>query len=247
MTWDTPAQVQLVSPADSIRGTPAPVRFIWEQTPEATGYRLELATSSAFTPVVWSDSTLTDTTLAVSSLDTLTTFFWRASAKNAAGWGPFSEVRSFRIAAALNVPVAMDDGWQIVSVPVTPPDPRAVSLFPSAGSALYAYDAGYVGRDSLELGSGYWVRFTTPGVLTISGEPVTRDTIDVSPGWNLVGSISSPVAAAAVLSLPPGIIAFPFYAFQGSYISADTLTPGKGYWIRCTDGGKIILQEPARR
>jgi hypothetical protein len=230
-----------------MEGIPAPAMCLWEPQAGAVAYQLQLASDQAFAAVVLSDSSLTDTIRLLPGVDTLATLFWRVRAKNAAGWGPFSDVRQFRIAAVLNVPVATDEGWQVVSVPVTVSDRRAVSVFPAAASALYAYDAGYIERDSLTAGAGYWVRFTSPGMLTISGRPLTSDTIDVRAGWNLIGSISVPVAAAAVQSLPPGILALPFYVFQGSYASADTLTPGKGYWVRCTAAGQIILQAPARR
>lgn len=246
-TWVAPGQVGLVFPADSAQGIPEPVQCVWLPQPGATAYQLELSSDAAFTSILLSDSSLTDTTRSVAGVDTLATLFWRVRAKNAAGWGPLSDVRQFRIAAALNLPVTIGDGWRIVSLPVMPADPRGTTVFPSAGSAFYAYDAGYVARDSLSAGAGYWARFTTPGLVTISGEPVTRDSIEVNPGWNLVGSISAPVAAAAVQSIPPGILALPFYAFQDGYTAAGTLVPGQGYWVRCAGAGKIILQQATAR
>jgi hypothetical protein len=134
------------------------------------------------------------------------------------------------------------EGWQIIAVPVVPADLRATVLFPGAGSAFFAYDNGYAERETLALGAGYWVRFNSSATLTVIGAPVTLDTIDVVNGWNLVGSLSAPVAAAAVTSLPPGIVALPFYEFADGYVGAPTLEPMKGYWVRCTAPGKLILR-----
>jgi hypothetical protein len=240
-TWSTPGQVQLVSPVDSAVGLGVSVQCVWQHLGGASAYQIQLSTDEAFGAVVLSDSTLTDTLCTVSGIDTLARHFWRVRARNNAGWGPFSGIRNFRMAAGLNVSLAVSAGWHIISVPVTPTDLRGAALFPSAGTAFFAYDAGYTERDTLAVGAGYWVRFNAPGALMVTGEPVVVDTVDVRPGWNLVGSLSMPVATATVTSVPPGIIVLPFYAFADGYLSTNILEPMNGYWLRCTAAGKIIL------
>ena len=50
------------------------------------------------------DSAATDTTQTLSGLVNKLTHFWRARAHNPAGWGPFSEVRTFFVAFASPLP-----------------------------------------------------------------------------------------------------------------------------------------------
>ena len=82
----------------------------------------------------------------------------------------------------------------------------------------------------------------------MTGTTVSAETIDVATGWNLVGSISSPVPTSSITSIPPGIISGgtfsgggTFFGFSGGYNIAPTDIPFRGYWVRCNSPGKIIL------
>jgi hypothetical protein len=63
----------------------------------------------------------------------------------------------------------------------------------------------------------------------------------VQAGWNLVGSITYPVAASNVCSSPPHIIISPFWGYSLGYDPADTLKPGGGYWVKVSQNGTIRL------
>jgi hypothetical protein len=243
-TWTTPDQTALVAPDDGARGLPSPVGCRWIAVSGALKYHFQLAADSAISVPVVSDSALTDTVRSLAGIDTMATYYWRVRAGNAAGWGAFTPVRSFRVAAGLNVTASVRTGWSMVSVPVVPPDLRASTLFPSASSPLYAYQAGYAVRETLSTGTAYWARFDAPGTVTFTGEPLPVDTIDVVRGWNLIGSVSTPAAASSLTSIPPGLIVFPLYGFDGGYSPAEVLVPGGGYWIRCTAPGRVILGGP---
>lgn len=240
-TWNTPAQVQLLSPPDSVKGISLTVECLWQPVAQATTYGFELSASPTFATLVLADSALTDTSKTAPGLDTLTTYYWRVRAKNNVGWGEYSDARQFRIAAALTLTLQTTTGWNIISVPVTPIDSSKSSVFSSAVSAAFAYNNGYVQRDTLQTGPGYWVNFGPTQQVSVSGEPLVTDTVDVNAGWNLVGSISSPVATTSVTSLPAGIIMSSFYGFDNGYVTVSTLMPMKGYWVRCSQQGKLIL------
>ncbi len=91
-----PAVVTLVFPADNATGQPISLTLRWNTVSVATSYRLEVSTDSTFAGgVVVDDSTLTDTSRVVSGLNTNTKYFWRATARNAAGSGPTSSLRRF--------------------------------------------------------------------------------------------------------------------------------------------------------
>lgn len=92
-----PAQVILISPADSAVLATNEVSFSWNQgTPSVLRYWLELAVDSVFTtPSI--DSTIIDTSKVIGNLVNNQKYWWRVKAKNAAGWGSFSNPRNFTI------------------------------------------------------------------------------------------------------------------------------------------------------
>lgn len=95
--------VRLVSPEHGATVNADTVQCVWRaNTPAVTHYWFERATDSLFITNLLTDSTLADTTLVTRNLVPNTTYWWRVRAKNAAGWGPFSQARNF-IAAITDV------------------------------------------------------------------------------------------------------------------------------------------------
>ena len=133
--------------------------------------------------------------------------------------------------------------WNIVSVPLTELNSRKDSLFPEGTTHAYSYTpgSGYVIEDSLHTGKGYWLKFPNDGTVVMDGTPLLSDTFDVHTGWNLIGSVSSPVKTTSVLCDPPGIITSRFYGFDLRYHVTDTIWPGKGYWVKVNHDAKLIL------
>ncbi|MCK7520952.1 MAG: fibronectin type III domain-containing protein [Ignavibacteriales bacterium] len=90
-----PSAPVLVSPANSEVIDSSSVLFVWQQSqPQVIKYRIELDTTDQFTsPFVNSD--ITDTTYLFTGLLPDKNYWWRVKALNPAGWGDFSEVRTF--------------------------------------------------------------------------------------------------------------------------------------------------------
>ncbi len=136
----------------------------------------------------------------------------------------------------------MASGWNLVSVPQSVSDSTRQALFPGAISEAFGYDGGYVGAPVLRRGRGYWLKFGVGDTVTIRGLLHNRDTIDVTAGWNLIGSISVPVPVDSLFSIPPGILLSPLYGFgAGGYDVASFVEPGKGYWVKASQPGKVVL------
>ena len=150
---------------------------------------------------------------------------------------------TFTTPAATSIDALVDvkSGWNMVSVPVDPDDKRKVSIFPSAVSNAFAYVEGYVTKDSLVLGVGYWLKFSSDQDITVRGTPKDRDTIDVRSGWNMVGGIDSPIPASCVGSIPAGLVVSQFFGYDSGYYVADTIKAGKGYWVKVNAPGKVIF------
>jgi len=137
--------------------------------------------------------------------------------------------------------IFMSQGWNIVSLPAIPADARKVLLFPTAISKAFAYQGSYLGKDTLVGGTGYWLKFSAAQSVPITGVPHSRDTIDVVAGWNLIGSVDQPIAVLSVLSLTPGLTTSKFFGYAGSYSAADSLYPGRGYWVKANQAGELVL------
>src|SRR5207302_5782485 len=90
-----PQPPALTSPANGALCQPATLSLTWTASNGATSYRVQLATDSLFAAIIVDDSTITSTTRQVTSLSPGTTYYWRVSAKNAAGVSPYSATRNF--------------------------------------------------------------------------------------------------------------------------------------------------------
>jgi hypothetical protein len=78
--------------------------------------------------------------------------------------------------------------------------------------------------------------------LSLLGTPLSIDTVDVSPDWNLIGSLDSTISASSVTSIPPSIILGNFVGYDQGYQNADSLHPFFGYWVRTTQAGKLVFK-----
>jgi uncharacterized protein (TIGR02145 family) len=137
--------------------------------------------------------------------------------------------------------IQVQPGWNLLSLPVNVPDNAKDVLFPSAKSKAFIYRAGYQAIDSIKNGQGFWLKFDSTETISITGEEIYTDTIDVTTGWNMIGSISIPVAIESIKTDPPGIVVSDYFYYAPSgYVSADTLQPSYGYWVKIKQDGFII-------
>lgn len=105
---EVPATVNLAGPMNGASLPAGSVRFWWRRGGGTTAeYRFELATDTAMTSIIRSDSALPDTSLMVTGLNP-GAYFWRVSAGNDAGWSPYSEVWSVRLGTSSAPPILSD-------------------------------------------------------------------------------------------------------------------------------------------
>ena len=142
--------------------------------------------------------------------------------------------------AALSA-VNIRDGWNLLSLPLTVADPSKSTVYPTAVSDAFTYNGSYQIAETLSYGQGFWLKFNGSQIVAIAGTERSFDTLNVAADWNLIGSISSPIATSSITSIPVGIVTSNFFEFEGSYVIADTIRPGQGYWVKATQAGQIIL------
>ena len=125
--------------------------------------------------------------------------------------------------------------WNLLSIPLKPSERHTLP-------SMFAYEGGYVQKDTMLSGTGYWAK---PGesIVAYTGSPVWSDTFKVKKGWNMIGSLTGDVLRDSIMTLPDSIITSSFYNYSGSqYLSADTIKPGHGYWIKVNADGKLYMK-----
>jgi hypothetical protein len=135
-------------------------------------------------------------------------------------------------------------GWNMVSNPVTTANDSVPQLFPtSVFNYAFGFNPGigYQQHPTLLNGLGYWAKFPGAGTQLICGAPLFLDTLDIVPGWNMIGSISVPVDTGAIVQIPPGTVTSKYFGYAGGYSEAATIIPGKGYWVKGGLIGKLVL------
>ncbi|MBI3194008.1 MAG: T9SS type A sorting domain-containing protein [Ignavibacteriae bacterium] len=137
--------------------------------------------------------------------------------------------------------VNMQDKWNMVSVPLTVDNYSKTALFPSSVSDVFAFSGGYYVQQTLQNGAGYWLKFNGAQNVTMTGMLRTTETIDVSTGWNMIGSISSSVNTNLIGTVPAGLITSQFFGYSNGYNETSTIEPGKAYWVKVSQRGQLIL------
>ncbi len=260
-----PSTPVLVSPGDEAVDLPVVADLVWNPSPAALTYRLQLSDDSLFSTLLVNDSTLTDTSFSTGSLNYLTSYFWRVRASNAGGVSPFSPSRSFTTIisppavpaqttpadGSTGLPTTVTVGWnsamwaQMYHVQIATD---------SAFSSMAKEDSTLAGTssvaDSLELATSYFWRVRSKNYAFTSAWSPTRvftttfetsRSYAVGEGWNLV-SVPLVVPDFSDEAVFPGAISnvFAFIPTEG-YVGQDSLGNGSGYWVKY--GGATMLNQ----
>jgi len=136
------------------------------------------------------------------------------------------------------------EGWNLVSVPVTVADRRRTSVFPTSISNAIGYTpTGYITRDTLEYGVGYWLKFPSTQSVPLTGDARIQDTIAVVQGWNIIGSISQPVLVHNIIQIPAGIVVSPYFDYVNTgYTPTAFIVSMRGYWVKVSQNGWLVLR-----
>ncbi len=132
--------------------------------------------------------------------------------------------------------------WNLISVPFKNNSLALADWVPSAASQAITFtDGGYSPGDTLRSKSGYWLKSPSAGSFYVRGTIALQDTFPVVQGWNLIGSLTVPADVTSITSIPGGIVTSQFFGYDGLYTTADSIEPGKGYWVKVDQNGSLIL------
>ena len=133
----------------------------------------------------------------------------------------------------------LDAGWNMVSLPVIPDDLAVTAVLDGVEffQLVTWSGSGYVSASSFEAGRGYWLLVLADVNVTIFGDSIDQVTLNLSPGWSMVGGPNCIVQAAEVF---PGFYQLVTWNGQG-YVSVEVIEPGKGYWTLILENTNITI------
>jgi len=161
---------------------------------------------------------------------------------------------------------ALNIGWNFVSVPVRPSDPRSGIVFEniSSGKPLSFAAGVYLPNDTVRAGVGYWVKYQDELAINrdrrVAGVPIRQipisaapdDQIQVEGGWNTLGALSVPSSVSRMSFRPitggtaPVIVGEVYrYRTDSGYQQTSLVLPGFGYWVKMSGRGYYTLTAPA--
>jgi hypothetical protein len=85
------------------------------------------------------------------------------------------------------------------------------------------------------------LKFDSSQTLSLGDSIVTNDTIEVKAGWNLIGTLGTSVETSTLETIPTGILSSGFFGYNAGYSASTVLQPGKGYWVKVSQVGQLVL------
>ncbi|MBA4312779.1 MAG: hypothetical protein C0417_09135 [Chlorobiaceae bacterium] len=139
------------------------------------------------------------------------------------------------------VEIPIIERWNLVSNPVGAVNDSTSVLFPGSTGGAYRYtESGYQSSARMLPGSGYWLKFANPETVLVEGRPRYEDTIDVVDGWNIIGSLSHGINISSITGIGTSIQTN-FFGYNDGYSFADSIFPGRGYWVKVSPAGKLRI------
>ena len=143
---------------------------------------------------------------------------------------------------SITIPYMYLEGWTMVGLPLIAANTNYQYLFPDAiENTLFSFDDGYNLETNLENGVGYWIRFTEMGYTNFVGYELEEITISLVEGWNMISGISEVAPIHSIFDPYELIIPNTIYNFVEGYNLVDELEPGRGYWLRSSGYGDIMV------
>lgn len=158
-------------------------------------------------------------------------------------FGNLTAVHNFGNYSTTAISYTVDAKWNMLSLPLRTTDRSKTTIFGSANSAAFTFDNGYIMHDTLTYLRGYWLKFPSTHQVWLAGSTFTADSIDLKTGWNMIGCTSNPFPVKLLITNPTNIITSPVYGFKNGYVISDTLKPSKGYWVKVSQVGKLIMRQ----
>lgn len=254
---EAPAIPLLLSPADEAIDVTFPVTLAWSSGARAEAYDIQISIDSTFVTLVVDDTALVVLTLSPIGLQSLTKYYWRVRSSNIGGKSPFSPLKNFKtILAAPNLRLPAEGA--VVSTSTTfrwmTSPPAVIYRFECTRDSTFSVveivdstEDTSLTRYNLQLEETYYWRIRANHTQGVSAWSVIRRfvtgaktyTYHPTGSWSLV-SVPASVPDLSTALLFPGRQSSVF-EYDGAYHRVDTLTYGKGYWVKLTPLNEVVI------
>jgi len=133
--------------------------------------------------------------------------------------------------------IDLAEGWNLVSMPVTPDTQALTNIFADAEIAYGYTNGAYFKASQMLVNEGYWVKMPFAKSYQVCGAPVHSYNVDLSKGWHLKGCTNTE-------SIPGSTndqIEVMYEYRQGAYIRIDACTPGYAFWVRLKEADRFFV------
>ena len=121
----------------------------------------------------------------------------------------------------------LNQGWNLISLPLIPENTTVNALFPDYISAFEYKDGAYVAVSELLPGKGYWIKMPSQADYQIVGNFFSNSTVILPEGCHLIGASNTDTTPTIDPDGVPVILRY----VPGGYEEETTLEPGLGYWV----------------
>jgi hypothetical protein len=111
---------------------------------------------------------------------------------------------------------------------------------------LFQFGEGYENVQEISPGIGYWLRFYNDGQTIIEGYVIPELVVTLNENWNLISGNATEIPVTSIIDTEGIIVPNTFYVYDEGYVNAETLLPGRAYWMRATESGTIIITNSVR-
>lgn len=143
--------------------------------------------------------------------------------------------------------------WEMVSLPLDVASSLVPSLYTDPMTMLYDFNTtvgAYQAATTMTFGTGYWLKTADPSTTFIGYERLSHTWSGLNGigepfgyGWNMIGSLSRPLAVSMIQQTPSGSLRSIFgWNPATGYVVPTTIESGKGYWVRVNPGTTLKME-----
>ena len=118
--------------------------------------------------------------------------------------------------SSITLPIELELGWNMISLPIIPYDSTLSTLFPSAINAYWwsPEDKRYYASDIIESNKGYFILSLADTSVTVRGLPRMEFECAVPAGWSMLPALSDTTAIDELEVTPEENLILPLYWYS---------------------------------
>lgn len=133
-------------------------------------------------------------------------------------------------------------GWQLVGYPAEGTGVDPFSIFTNGiNGTFFSHNLSYSEETVFSPGVGYWIRLSEAETVSVEPPFLTTISLDLEPGWYLLSGPGMPIAFSDIDDPGNVLVSGSLKGYNGGYFDADSLKPGRGYWVNSNGTGSITM------